>query len=99
MGFFSNLIKEACSCVERDDRNAHIVFPVQRAYIKVKSKYRGLEGKIFCERYFDEHTWYASRRSLKKAMDKLAYTVGDYLVLSDNRAHRIIIRDWEGVIK
>jgi hypothetical protein len=92
MGFFEDTIKKAQAGIEQDGRKELIIFPVQRAYIKVKSKYRGLKGKIFCVRFADEYTWYTSRRSLRRAMDKLAYTIGDYLILDDERAHKIMVR-------
>jgi hypothetical protein len=93
MGFFEDTIKKAHEVVEQDKKSELIVPIVQRAYIKVKSKYRGLKGKIFCVRFADEYTWYTSRRSLRRAMDKLAYTIGDYLILDDERAHRIMVRN------
>jgi hypothetical protein len=92
MGFFEDTIKKVQAGFECDGRNDLIIFPVQRAYIKVKSKYRGLKGKIFCVRFADEYTWYTSRRSLRRAMDKLAYTIGDYLIIDDERAHKIMVR-------
>ena len=99
MGFFEDTIKKAHEMVEQDKKSELIVPIVQRAYIKVKSKYRGLEGKIYCMKFANGNTWWTPRRSFIKAMDKLAYAGSDYLVIIDERADGIIIGYQEGIIK
>jgi hypothetical protein len=99
MGFFEDIIKKAHEGVEQDKKSELIVPIVQSAYIKVKSKYRGLEGKIYCMKFAKGNTWWTTSRSFIKAMHKLAYAGSDYLVIIDERADVIIIGNQEGIIK
>lgn len=71
---------------------------IKRAYLKIKSKYRGLEGKIYCMEITKGNVWWATRSSFRKALHKLAYPGCDYLVIVDDRANSIIIGNQEGVI-
>lgn len=50
-------------------------------------------------KFADGKTWWTTRRSFIKAMNKLAYVGSDYLILTDDRANEIIIGNNEGILK
>lgn len=99
MGFFEDIIKEASGGIKWDDRGVSIITPAEFAYLKVKSKYRGLEGKIYCMRPIGSTCWRTTHRSYIRAMNKIAYGGDDYLILTDKRATLIIVGKCEAIIE